>query len=305
MKLERLIGILMILLNDRHVTAKSLSQRFSVSLRTIQRDINILSLAGIPVTASTGPGGGYGLLEEYTLNKNYFRKEEMQLLTDLLGGLGNLLSQAGFANIRDKINTIRSKDSLFEEGAIRFDFLPWLPQHDIQDKLTRLSGAISGRMRIEMEYRDQKGRSTHRRIEPHKLVMKGYAWYLYGYCLLKNDFRYFKVIRIMNLRIEEESFEPRPLPATDPFLDFPDNLTDICLKFSLKAIGRIEDYFTDKDIRYEEDYILVNTRYPDDEWLYQTLLSFGKEVEVLEPPHIREKLQKEAMEILGIYAHGQ
>ncbi|MCX7773809.1 MAG: YafY family transcriptional regulator [Clostridia bacterium] len=302
MKLERLIGILMILLNKGHVTAKELSQRFAVSIRTIQRDIDSLSVAGIPVTAATGPGGGYSLLEEYTLHKNFLRKEEMQLLNDVLGGLGKLLSQARFTDIREKLNVVSQKSDLFGSGTLRFDFMPWLPPFNLEDKLNKLSEAITARKCLEIDYRDQKGESSHRIVEPYQLVMKDYAWYLYGYCLTKRDFRYFKVLRITSILIKAEGFEPRPLPEPAAFLDFSDRLIDIRLKFSMKAIGRIEDYFSEQDVQYGENCIIVTTRYPEDKWLYQTLRSFGKEVEVLAPLHIRERLRQEAAEIARMYS---
>lgn len=302
MKLERLIGILMILLHERNVTAKSLADRFSVSVRTIQRDIDVLSVSGIPVTAAKGPAGGYGLLAGYTLDKTYLRKEEFKLLADLLGGLEKLLRQVGFADIREKVNAVSGKESLLNTEKIRFDFMPWLPQHALQEQLSQILDAIGDHMLIEIDYTDQKGNATRRRIEPYQLVMKDYAWYVHGYCLERRGFRYFKVLRIKGLKVTETLFEPRHVPTEEPFASLRDKLTDIKLKFSLSAIGRLEDYFSEKDIMYMEDHILVQTRYPDDPWLYQFLMSFGKSVEVLEPAHVRERLRDEAQSILRMYS---
>ncbi len=301
MKLERLIGILMILLHESHVTAKALAQRYCVSIRTIQMDIDILSVAGIPIVSVKGPSGGYSLLDTYKLDKTFLKKDEMKLLTDLLNGLEKLLSQAGFAGIREKMNAINEKDAYFKGEMFRFDFMPWLPQQSIQDRLVELTAAIADHKLVEISYRDQTGNITHRRIEPYQLVMKDYAWYVYGYCQSRNAFRYFKVLRIEQASTIGEVFEPRPVIIEDPFDGLKDKLIDIKLKFTMKAVGKLEDFFPGEDIQYLENHILVKTRYPDDPWLYRILLSFGKEVEVIEPAHLRKRLQSEAKEVLGIY----
>jgi len=279
-----------------------LSQRFSVSVRTIQRDIDALSSAGIPITSSQGPTGGYSLLDSYTLSNIFFKKEELKVLTDLLSGMEKLLKQVGFSDIKDKMNAIKGKDTYLKLEMIRFEFTPWLPQHELQEKLICMSDAIVNHRLIEINYRDQRGGVTYREIEPYQLVMKDNAWYVYGYCLLRNEFRYFKVIRIEHLSKGGEKFYPRNISVEDPFTDLKDKLISIKLKFSTNTIGRIEDYFPREDINYFEDRILVQTQYPDDCWLYQTLLSFGKDVEVIEPVFIRKKLQNEAQEMLRVYS---
>ena len=291
----------MILLHEKNITAKFLADRFSVSVRTIQRDIDILSVAGIPVTSSKGPSGGYSLMDNYKLDKTFLKKDEMRILTDLLTGLENLLSQVGFRDIKEKVNAITKDESCFS-AKIRFDFMPWLPHHKIQDKLIQISEAIESNRLIEIQYRDQKGKETLRKIEPCQLVMKDYAWYLYGYCMNRKDFRYFKVMRIGQFKLTEESFEPRQLPDEEPFADLQDKLINIKLLLRNKAIGRADDYFPVKDIKYEKDFIIVQTQYPDDIWLQQVLLSFGKDVEVLEPEHLKEQIKQEAQKMFELYS---
>ncbi len=301
MKLERLVGILMILLHERSITAKLLAHRFGVSIRTIQRDIDILSVAGIPITSQIGPKGGYSLMDNYTLDKTFLRKDEMKLLTDLLGGLEKLLSQVGFDEMKERMHILQEKEVSSSIESIRFDFMPWLPQHVNKENLALILESITNHQQIEIVYRDQKGNCTCRRIEPYQLVMKDYAWYVYGYCMERNGFRYFKIMRIQQLKILEEKFITRDFVVEEPFADL--KLIEIKLKFSLNAVGRVEDYFCDSDIIYANDHILVHTQYPDDPWLYQLLLSFGKEVQVLEPEHIRKKIREEALEMLNTYTH--
>lgn len=302
MKLERLIGILMILLNESPVTAKSLSTRFNVSVRTIQRDIDILSVAGIPVLASKGPTGGYSLIDTYTIDKTYLKKDEMKLFMDLLDGLEKLLGRAGFTGIKEKIKAIGAREPYLYPEKLRFDFMPWLPRHILTERFALIFDAINSYTLVEIDYRDQRGNITNRRVEPYQLVMKDYAWYMYGYCLKRKEFRYFKVIRINGFKVLKIIFEPRPIPVEEPFAGLKDKLINIKLRFSMSEIGRIEDFFSVADIQYIGDHIIVQTLYPDDSWLYQTLLSFGKNVEVMEPAHIRKKLQDEAQEILCMYS---
>ncbi len=302
MKLERLIAILVILLNESPVTAKTLSTRFNVSVRTIQRDIDILSVAGIPVLASKGPTGGYSLIDTYTMDKTYLKKDEMKLFMDLLNGMEKLLGQAGFSGIREKIKAVGGRENYLYPEKLRFDFMPWLPQKVLSERFVRIFDAISSHTLVEIDYRDQKGNITQRRVEPYQLVMKDYAWYMYGYCLKRNGFRYFKVIRINGFKAMKTVFEPRPVPVEEPFAGLKDKLINIKLRFDISESGRLEDFFSEADIRYMGDHIIVETLYPDDSWLYQTLLSFGKNVEVMEPVHIRKKLKDEAQEILCRYS---
>jgi predicted DNA-binding transcriptional regulator YafY len=301
MKLERLLGIIMLLLNQKNITAKTLASRFSVSIRTIQRDMEVLSVAGIPILSTTGPSGGYSLLDNYTINKTFLKKEELRLLTDLLNGLEKIISGTEVRYLSDKIKAISGEEISLINQHIRFDFIPWLPQHSIKEKLEELSKAILNHEILEITYRDQKGNKTLREVEAYQLWMKDYAWYVYCFCFERKDFRAFKINRIEAVKSLGQYFNPREFIIEDPFRSLKGKLIPIKLKFNLTAIGRLEDYFSFEDTKYYEDYIMIETLYPDDEWLDQILLSFGKAVEVISPSHIITRIKEQAFSIYQKY----
>lgn len=301
MKIDRLLGIVMILVGQKSVTAKALADHFCVSIRTIQRDIDTLSVSGIPITSSQGRNGGYELLQSYTIDKTFLKAEELHLLMDLLKGLSHIISAPDMLHLTDKVNALGEERPAIKGNLIRFDFMPWLPQQSFTDILETLSEAILSKRLVSIEYMNQKGESTQRILECYQLWLKNYAWYVYAFCREKQEFRIFKVNRIENLKPLEESFEPRVLEEKDPFGHLKSQLISLTLKFTYKAKGRLDDYFFKENIVYLEQFILVKTKYPEDQWLYQTLLSFGTEVEVLEPLSIRARMKEMAMEIVGKY----
>jgi predicted DNA-binding transcriptional regulator YafY len=301
MKLERLLGIIMILINQKGITAKALASRFSVSIRTIQRDMEVLSVSGIPILSTTGPNGGYSLLDNYTINKTFLKKEELRLLTDLLNGLEKIISSTEVKYLSDKMKAISGEEVSLINQHIRFDFTPWLPHHSIKEKLEELSEAILSHEILEITYRDQKGNKTLREVEAYQLWMKDYAWYVYCFCSERKDYRAFKINRIEAIKPLGQYFQPRDFIIEDPFKSLKGKLIPIKLKFNLTAIGRLEDYFSFEDIKYYEDYIMIETLYPDDEWLDQILLSFGNAVEVISPLHIIERIKKQAFNIYQKY----
>jgi predicted DNA-binding transcriptional regulator YafY len=302
MKIDRLLGIVMLLIQQRGMTAKALAEHFDVSVRTIQRDIDTLSVSGIPITALKGPNGGYGLLESYTLDKTFLKPEELHLLTDLINGFGHIIRDGKLLNLTDKINSLNNEPRYEYESLIRFDFMPWLPHLHIKKKLEAITKAITSRLLATITYVNQKSEETLRTIECYQLWLKETSWYVYAYCREKQEFRIFKLNRIKSLDISGETFEPRYFQVEDPFEYMQKELIDIELKFNMSAQGRIEDYFTEEDIRYTKDYILVKTKYPYDSWLCRTLLSFGAEVKVISPLRLQKDIKAIAQQIIENYS---
>jgi predicted DNA-binding transcriptional regulator YafY len=209
MKIDRLLGIIMLLIQQRGMTAKALAEHFDVSVRTIQRDIDTLSISGIPITALKGPNGGYGLLESYTLDKTFLKPEELSLLTDLINGFGHIIRDAKLLNLTDKINALNQEPRNEYESLIRFDFMPWLPHIHIKEKLEAITKAITSRSLVSITYINQKSEETERTIECYQLWLKENSWYVYAFCREKNEFRIFKLNRIKALQLSEELYEPR------------------------------------------------------------------------------------------------
>lgn len=300
MKINRLIGITVLLLNKEKVTAKELAERFEVSTRTIYRDIETLSAAGVPVYMSKGKEGGISLLQEYSVNKTFLSEEDKESLIIALKTLQ--------ATKYPEVNSILEKISIFFNNKVEewvyVDFTHWGSDPNENDKFTKLKKAILKRHVVCFDYISSNNDRTTRKVEPMKLIYKGKAWYLYAYCRLKNDYRIFRILRIKKLILIEEKFKRRTEQRLYN-IDYKEKFKDIVnlkLRFKEKVLHRIYDDFNEKYIVKNNDNTYdVEISFPEDEWVYGYILSFGNNVEVLAPQHIREIILNRMKETIKIY----
>lgn len=288
MQINRLFEIVYLLLNKNTLTAKQLAEHFEVSVRTILRDIDTLSSAGIPVYTKQGHGGGISLVEGYTINKALFSEKEQR---DILHAL-----QGSFAADKDSLGAAVSKlGAMFSQNTqdwIEVDFSRWGHGKQDNQKFQLLKGAILDCLEIEFQYVSSGGTSATRNIYPLKLVFKSQSWYLQGYCLARNDYRTFKINRIISVNITNRSFQghkfiPPPIEGRVPAV--PAIIID--LLFSPGAAHRLYDTFDEGSIsKTSSGAYHVHANLPEDQWLYSFLLSFGNDVEILSPESLKEKL---------------
>jgi predicted DNA-binding transcriptional regulator YafY len=300
MQISRLFEIVYLLLDRRMITAKELAEHFEVSVRTIYRDIETLSAAGIPVYASQGKGGGIKLMEHYVLNKSLLSDAEQK---EVLFALQSLTA----AQHSDAERVLSKLSGLFHKNAdswIEVDLAPWGSSKRKTEEFTALKNAILGRRIIEFGYVNNAGDTSNRRVEPVKLIFKVNAWYLQGFCLVKEELRSFKLSRMSDLEVTGESFPERPPEEThEPEPPAPtQQWVDLKLRFSLRGTYRVYDEFKEQQItRHEDGSCTVDTSLPESSWLLHYLLSFGAELEVLSPPHMRSSLQAELVKMLDRY----
>lgn len=285
---SRLFGILYRLINSGHSTAAQLAEEFEVSQRTIYRDIDALSAAGIPVYAEAGRNGGISLMKNFVLNKAVFSEKEKQ---DILSALQSL-NAAG--NI-DNSKTIAKLSALFEantENWLEADFSRWGSKPSDNIKFERLKNAIIQCKCVNITYAGSGKEIGSRKIYPLKLMYKSKAWYLKAYCTKRQDFRTFRLNRILSAEPLEESFNPMPYPEEKT--ESP-NLTEFVLRFSAKAAYRVYDEFDLSHIRFEENGDLtVTAEMPYDSWIVSFLLSAGADVEVIKPVSLKKVLAQQA-----------
>ncbi|GAA0070921.1 YafY family protein [Clostridium sardiniense] len=301
MKINRLTEIIIILLNKRSVTAKELADKFEVSTRTIYRDIEDLSLSGIPVYMSKGKGGGISLLEEYSVNKTILSDKDKQSLIVALKTL-EVTKYPEINSVINKMSFMLNKEELSD--WIDIDFSKWGSDFNENDKFTQIKIAILNNKLIEFNYVNSFGSKSRRTIEPMKLIYKGQTWYLYGYCRLKEDVRIFRITRIKDLVVMEEDFVRRKLKEIDmnSSKDTIDNIVTLKLKLNKEVLYRMFDDFDqellidNRDGTYE-----VNIELPENEWLYGYILSFGHYVEVIEPKYIRDIILNKMKETINMY----
>lgn len=308
MKVDRLISMIMILLDKKRVSAQALADMFEVSPRTIYRDIDAINMAGIPVRSTSGVGGGFEIMEEYKLEKNVFTTDD---LSAILMGLANLSGVMrgdalvnALAKIKSFIPTDRVKDITLKANQIHIDLNPWMGNPDFQPYLEMVKTALQESRVLSFAYTDRYGNKTVRTAEPYQLVRKSNHWYLQGYCQKRNAFRLFKLSRMSNLQIEEEHFVPRDYEK--PQLDFAEIVatmqTEIKIRIHKSIMDRVLDYCAYKQFSADGDaHYIVNFPFIESEYYYDVLLSFGNQCECLEPPHIRAEMKRKVQDIAALY----
>ncbi len=291
MQIDRLFQIVYLLLDRKTMTAKELAAHFEVSGRTILRDIDTLSSAGIPVYTMQGKGGGISLLDGYVLNKAALSGEEQNQILIALQSL----AAAGNTDAKGTLSKLEKLFQRTDTDWLQVDFSRWGQGAQDNRRFELLKSAILERRVINFDYVSAYGEESHRTVCPLKLVFKSKAWYLQGYCLERQDYRTFKISRILYASLADEHFpagqySPPSIESTDTAAL---SLIELELEFSARAAYRVYDEFDEDCIRRNDDGAChVHVRLPEDDWLYSFLLSLGREVKVLRPGHIAEKLEK-------------
>ncbi|MCO7125364.1 YafY family transcriptional regulator [Sporolactobacillus shoreicorticis] len=299
MQINRLFAIVYRLLDKKKVTAKELASEFEVSVRTIHRDLELLSASGIPIYTDRGKGGGIRLLENFVLNKSLLSEQEQNEVLMSLQSL-SALNVPNTDRVLNKLSAFFNKQSA---NWIAIDFSQWGSSDDEQRKFTELKAAILKHQLVTFDYFSSYSEKTQRKAEPLKIIFKGQNWYLYGYCQLKQDFRLFKITRMKNLNTLGQIFE-REVP-NDIWSKFKsDQVPKVTLKieFDEAVAYRIYDEFDPTCIRKHEDgNFTVTVTFPESEWVYGYILSYGRHAEVLEPKHIRKFIKTRFKEGLNRY----
>lgn len=301
--INRLLGIVYILLGKETVTAASLAERFEVSVRTIYRDIEVLSQAGIPVYARKGKNGGICLMEQFVLNKMLITKEEQQQI------LAALLSVEETTASEEK-EILQKLGSFFKTEPVNWiaiDFSDWGGgQKQLYEEIKR---AILTSKVMSFDYYGQNREMSRRTVEPIQLLFKEYTWYLSAYCRERKALRLFKLTRIKRMEVLEESFQPRAEWYQKQEDEGQENAhkdmrksPTITLWIDQKEAYRVYDRFDESEIEILEDgNFVVRVAYPLDEWVYSLILSFGVSAKVLEPLEIREEIKKRITEMKKNY----
>ena len=308
MKVDRLVSIIMILLEKERIGAQELADMFEVSPRTIYRDIEAINMAGIPICSTSGVGGGFEIMQQYKVDKKVFSTADLSTILMGLSSLSNMIRGDELVNALAKVKSFipadRAKDIELKANQIQIDFSPWMGNRNIQLYFEMIQTAIQENRLLLFEYAAHHGNKTTRTVEPYQLVLKSSHWYFHGYCHIRNDFRLFRLSRISNLKILEDSFVPREFP--NPQLEFDDILatmqTRIKIRIHKSVMDRVLDYCTYEDFLPDgEEHYIVDFPFIENDYHYDILLSFGDKCECLEPLHIREKMKCRIHDIVALY----
>ncbi len=289
MKIDRLIGILSILLQQEKVTAPFLAEKFEVSRRTINRDIEDICKAGIPIVTTQGQNGGISIMEGYRIDRTLLTSFDMQ---SILAGLRSLDSVSGtnkYQQLMEKLS-VGNSSVLTSNNHILINLSSWY-KSTLAPKIELIQAAIERNEKLSFLYCSNKGESK-RKMEPYLLVFQWSSWYVWGYCNERSDYRMFKLNRMLELKNTAEEFEPRQLPE---FQMLPEKMFETKIKvtalFEPTMKWRIiEEFGTDCFCEQSDGKLLFQFGFAEKENLFSWLLSFGNQVELLEPKALRKEL---------------
>ena len=298
MRFNRLFEIIYILINKRTITAKELADKFEVSQRTIYRDIDLLSSAGIPIYTTKGKGGGIGILDNYVLNKSMLSEGEQNEIIAALQGL----SAINYTNVDDVLSKVSEFFGKSNEKWIEVDFSDW--SENQKEKFNIIKESIIKKEVISIEYYSSYGEKSKRGIEPLQLMFKGKSWYIVAFCRVRESIRIFKINRIRKIEVLEERFTRCFKEDMDMEITEPSDIQCINMKMRVDASQgyRVYDEFSEDEIYKEEDgSFIVSTTYPIGSWVYSYILSYGSYAEVIEPQYLRNEIRKLLRKTLNKY----
>ncbi|MCY8484822.1 YafY family transcriptional regulator [Bacillus atrophaeus] len=300
MKLERILAIVVLLVSKKQVQAAELADLFEVSVRTIYRDVETISRAGIPIVTAQGNGGGISIMETYRLERLWLKEEELAAIASALQSVSSMYEPASNNDAFEKIQHLVPEQDLetFKRQTEKWfiDMTAWGDTKHQKKLVEELSAAIDRTSTVSFTYTNAKGETRTRETEPYTMVFKSGHWYLYAYCLAKKDFRFFKLQRMKELAILQKSFDRKNIQLKTLPWDAnwyqKDRLTDLLLLVLPPAQQRFSEWFGEDSLQFDESgNCKAVISLPEDQWLIGFLLQFGKEIEVLKPLHIREKVK--------------
>ncbi len=309
MKFSILLEMVFDLLSKRKVTAAYFAEKFEISIRTVYRYVDDLSLAGVPIQVLRGRDGGICISDSYKLPKGFMTKEEYESAIEALQMMYAQLPEERFLDAKRKLSAqvkseVRDFSLSADVGSILVDGGTWGDSGIFAEKLRLFEECIKERISVEIEYHSREGEYTQRRIEPHVLVCKQSVWYLYAFCHKQRDFRLFRIGRIRSSVKTEEHFTRRAFTREDIPLHFStmDAPTiDVRFRIAEKGFADAQDWLGSENLRFQNGVWYAEVSLPDDDYLVRKIMSMGETVQVLYPRSLRERVAQAAIEISKVY----
>ncbi|MDY6867656.1 MAG: YafY family protein [Chloroflexota bacterium] len=294
MKIDRMLTIIVMLLNRNRISAKELAEKFEISVRTVYRDIDAINMAGIPIISYPGNNGGFGIMENYKLDHQLLTPNNIGSMLSALKGINSTLEDVELESSIEKLRNLIPQDKTHHVDLhmeqIIIEMLPWRYTSKQKQRVKIIQNAITQSQLMTITYRNYANEKSTRQVEPMSLVFKGYTWYLFAYCHLKTDFRVFRISRIIDLQVEDELFKRRgkSYQEIEQASMKHVSLTSITLKFAPQVRTRVEDFFDRENIEIlNTGELIVTAQFPEEEWFFSMIFSFGEHVEVLGPERVR------------------
>ena len=301
MKIDRLIGILTILLQNKKTTAPELAKHFEVSRRTILRDIDALNMAGVPIASTRGGDGGIAIMDGYKINHGVLTTDELQNLIAALKGLDSVSKHSNLENLMGKLTQGNAVVSLAD--SIIIDLSSYY-KDSLSEKIALLKQAISESQAILFDYYYEKG-NTRREVEPYCIEFRWKAWYLFGWCRKNKDFRRFKLNRLWELVLTNEHFCKRTVPngilnASEVWGE-QDKKNSIQIRFDKSVRFRLIDEYGLNSYEENENGLMLSLDYTKKDYVFNWVLGFGEKAEILSPLDVRAEFAEVAKNIYSKY----
>lgn len=296
MNSEVAIGILFMLLSKKRVRASEVSDRFGISRRTVYRYIDEMSTF-VPVYTVRGPHGGFSVTDSFRLPATFLTEKEYSVAINALEAFSRELPGEEISSVIDKMkanNKAGKDDFTLTSSSLMIDSGPWGVTSDYNNKLRVLEECVEKCVEVEIVYSDLGGKLTQRRVEPHTLVLKQGMWYIYAFCLLRGEFRLFKVGRIRSIKVLEKSFVRRKVDGLKEVFLYRTTAPDtqeVALEVSSRALPEIEEWLGVECIKKSSNVISARAFLPVDNGLISKILSFGGEVKVVSPSSLKERIK--------------
>lgn len=307
MQIDQLFEFVYILIDKKQVTAKEMSEHFGVSIRTIHRWIDALSVSGVPIYSQKGRGGGIAISDNYALDKTLLSEDErlaivssVKALESLSGNPASLVN----ANLKaaEKLSHIVQSDT----DWLEVDFAPWSPEgSEVRNLFGTLRDSILKKRQISFDYFTGDGRSEKRMVHPWKLIFRSQSWYLHGWCSSRKAGRFFKLTRMRNLIMTSKEANisiniADSRPAQTPEYSAP--LIQIKAKITQEKVSYLMDSFICSEIKAQKNaWVNVTFTAPDTPWLCEILLSFGPQIKIQSPARLKDKIAEMAEKISQLY----
>ncbi|GIO59659.1 helix-turn-helix transcriptional regulator [Paenibacillus cineris] len=301
-KVERLISIIMILLKKDVVSTTEFAQLFNVTKRTILRDMETLSVSNIPIYSVNGVHGGYGIMDEYKVDKRLLSSADLENILTALSGLEQILISEEVDVTIKKIEAMVSP--LAPKSSVQLSFYDWEGRSEIRQTLKKCQEAILARRLISFEYIDKNGMITDRMVEPYQLHFSETSWYLKGFCLHRMRYRTFKLSRIDHLQVDEKTFIPRDYSLDQEYeSSYQPELVAVRALISPSVKDQFIERYGRKSIEnYSSDLFLATIHVPQSHIGFQFLASFGTSLKVVEPPSYAEQFRNYLLDMVNQYS---
>lgn len=309
MKYELMIKILFLLLSKKKVSAAYIARRFDISTRTAFRYLTAISLADIPLISEPGRNGGYYIAESFRLPASVMTESEFNCVVSTLESCNEQLGSSDLESALDKLCSLKRSD-FASEGMPASHFIidgsNWYGNDNVKNVVYTVEKAIENQSTLEICYRDKSGEETVREIEPQIILLKQGFWYVYAFCLLRNDFRIFKTSRIVYANLTDKKYSPREdaksnLKLEKWFEDLPCETVE--LKLTESARADVEEWLgVDAVYKGADGNLYASATIPCDDWLISKLLGFGDKVSILHPKKLIYDVCDAANAVINLYS---